>query len=148
MTLLERAYSSLSRAMHLAYAGELDRATERTNAAQGFLQPEVRDLHVLFNNEVVVELLRTAHSERLCGAHRAQCASLKPISVGMSAVSYAHLNINNSTFRVRSLPAECATDLCNKIFLRLKQSYNINALISLKRNPPLGTNQLKCSLLC
>jgi hypothetical protein len=51
------AYSCLSGAMHLAYAGDLKQASESIRSAKGYLEPEVRDLHVLYNNEAVVELL-------------------------------------------------------------------------------------------
>jgi hypothetical protein len=51
------AYSALSGAMHLAYAGDISQASTQIERAKQFLEREVRDLHILFNNEVVINLL-------------------------------------------------------------------------------------------
>jgi len=51
------AYSRLSGAMHLAYGGNIPAASQSVEAAKGYLEHEVRDLHVLYNNEAVVDLL-------------------------------------------------------------------------------------------
>jgi hypothetical protein len=51
------AYSSLSGAMHLAYEGQIIQASTLIEDAKKFLHREVRDLHILFNNEAVIGLL-------------------------------------------------------------------------------------------
>jgi len=60
------AYSSLSGAMHLAYAGDLSRAAALIASARDYLRREVRDLHILLNNEVVVALLSPGPNFERC----------------------------------------------------------------------------------
>ncbi len=60
------AYSSLSAAMHLAYAGEMLDARRLLSVARQNLAREVYDRHILLNNEVVVELLSDSPDVATC----------------------------------------------------------------------------------
>jgi hypothetical protein len=60
------AYSSLSGAMHLIYTGDSERAAALVASATVYLRQEVRDLHILLNNEVVVQLLSREPSFESC----------------------------------------------------------------------------------
>jgi hypothetical protein len=60
------AYSLLSGAIQLAYEGQLSRATAHFSEARRFLTGEFRDLHILFNNEAVIELLSSEADFQAC----------------------------------------------------------------------------------
>jgi hypothetical protein len=60
------AYSSLSAAMHLAYAGDTLGAKRLLGAAGQQLKREVYDRHILLNNEVVAELLSDGPDVATC----------------------------------------------------------------------------------
>lgn len=60
------AYSSLSAAMHLAYEGRVDDAMVLIGSAKRYLEREVRDLHIIYNNEAVVELLSVTPNYEKC----------------------------------------------------------------------------------
>lgn len=60
------AYSRLSGAMHLAYSGDMTVASKAIAGARRYLENEVRDLHILYNNEAVVGLLSDKPDFQAC----------------------------------------------------------------------------------
>jgi tetratricopeptide (TPR) repeat protein len=61
-----KAYSELAAAMHLAREGRVAEATSLVNEATQLLQGEVRDQHLILNDQTVVKLLQDAPDFDAC----------------------------------------------------------------------------------
>jgi tetratricopeptide (TPR) repeat protein len=61
-----KSYSELAAAMHLAREGRLAEASSLVNGAMSLLQGEVRDHHLILNDQAVVELLQDSPDFEAC----------------------------------------------------------------------------------